>query len=80
MTLPNSVRDELRLKPADEIEFMLAEDGGLRVVPVTASIMQLKRMVLKSGFRIGTEEVDEAIVTAVRPRLDSTRDHGKIGL
>ena len=38
VTVPKPIRDKLHLEPGDKIDFMLEEDGGVRVVPVTASV------------------------------------------
>ena len=34
VTLPKPVRDKLRLRPGDKIDFMAEEGGSLRVAPV----------------------------------------------
>ena len=65
VTLPKPVRDKLRLRPGDKIDFMLEEDGSLRVTPVTASVTQLKGMVPKPEFPVSLEAMDEAVVRAV---------------
>lgn len=64
VTVPKPVRDKLHLKPGDKIDFMLEEDGGLRVVPVTASVTQLKGMVPEPAFPVSLAEMDEAIARA----------------
>ena len=61
VTVPKSIRDRLHLKPGDKIDFVLEEDGGLRVTPVTASVTQLKGMVPRPGFPVSVEQMDEAI-------------------
>ena len=69
VTVPKSIRDRLHLKPGDKIDFVLEEDGGLRVTPVTASVTQLKGMVPRPGFPVSVEQMDEAIArTAARKR------------
>ena len=37
VTLPKPIRDRLHLKPGDRIDFMLEDDGCLRVVTVHRS-------------------------------------------
>ena len=64
VTLPKPIRDKLRLRPGDKIDFMLEEDGCLRVTPVTASVTQLKGMVPKPGSPVSLEAMDEAIARA----------------
>ena len=69
ITVPKSIRDRLHLKPGDKIDFVLEEDGGLRVTPVTASVTQLKGMVPRPGFPVSVEQMDEAIArSAARKR------------
>ena len=64
VTVPKPIRDKLHLKPGDKIDFMLDEDGGMRVVPVTASVTQLKGMVREPEFTVDLAEMDRAIVRA----------------
>ena len=52
------------MRPGDKIDFMLEEDGCLRVTPVTASVTQLKGMVPKPGSPVSLEAMDEAIARA----------------
>ena len=64
VTVPKPIRDKLHLKPGDKIDFMLDEDGGMRVVPVTASVTQLKGMVREPEFTVDLAEMDRAIERA----------------
>ena len=69
VTVPKPIRDKLHLRPGDKIDFMLEEDGGVRVVPVTASVTQLKGMVPQPEFPVSLTEMDEAIArSATRKR------------
>ena len=61
VTVPKPIRDRLHLKTGDRIDFILEEDGGLRITPVTASVTQLKGMVPKPVSPVSLEEMDEAI-------------------
>lgn len=65
VTFPKPIRDKLRLRPGDKIDFMLEEDGSLRVTPVTAPVTQLKGMVPKPESPVSLETMDEAIASAV---------------
>ena len=65
VTLPKPIRDKLRLRPGDKIDFMLEEDGSLRVTPVTASVTQLKGMAPRPESPVSIEAMDEAIARAV---------------
>ena len=64
VTVPKPIRDKLHLKPGDKIDFMLDEDGGVRVVPVTASVTQLKGMVPRPGYPVSLADMDKAIASA----------------
>ena len=68
VTLPKPIRDRLHLEPGDRIEFLLDDDGRLRVEPVTASVTQLKGMLPKPSLPITLKEMDEAIARAARRR------------
>ena len=70
VTLPKPIRDKLHLKPGDKIEFILDDDDGLRVAPVTASITQLKGMVPTPASPLSLGEMDAAVtkVAATRSR------------
>lgn len=61
ITIPKSVRDTLHLKMGDRIEFIEDKAGGYRMVPVTASIKQLKGMTPKPGKPVALAEMNEAI-------------------
>ena len=61
VTVPKPIRDRLHLKTGDRIDFILEEDGGLRITPVNASVTQLKGMVPKPVSPVSLEEMDEAI-------------------
>ena len=64
VTVPKPIRDKLHLKPGDKVDFMLDEDGGVRVVPVTASVTQLKGMVPRPGYPVSLADMDKAIARA----------------
>lgn len=61
VTVPKVIRDKLRLKPGDRIDFLLDASGELRVAPVTASVKQLKGMVPRPPKPVTLEQMDEAI-------------------
>lgn len=61
MTVPKPVRDRLHLKAGDRIDFVLEDDGCVRVTPVNASVTRLKGMVPKPEFPVSIEAMDESI-------------------
>jgi antitoxin PrlF len=68
VTVPKIVRDRLHLRPGDKLEFLVDEDGTLRVVPVTASLRQLKGMVQKTKRAVSLSEMEEAIAKGAATR------------
>ncbi len=68
LTVPKAIRDKLRLKPGDRIEFLL-DDNGARITPVKASVKELKGMLPKPASPVTLAEMDEAIAKASRRKL-----------
>ena len=61
VTIPKSVRDKLKLRAGDRVDFLVEPDGTVRLVPVTASVKELKGLVPRPERILGLEEMDEAI-------------------
>ena len=68
VTVPKTIRDKLRLAPGDKIDFILVSDDEVRVVPVTASVKDLKGMVPRPRKPVTLEQMDDAIA----------KSHGRI--
>lgn len=64
ITVPKLIREQLHLRPGDKLDFLLDEDGGLRVEPVTASVTELKGMLPKPKRPVTLAEMEEAIASA----------------
>ena len=64
MTVPKPIRDSLGLRPGDRIDFIPVSGDEVRVVPVTASVKQLKGMVPKPRKPVTLEQMDDAIARA----------------
>ncbi len=64
VTIPKPIRDKLQLRPGDKIDFVLDSGGEVRVVPLTASVKQLKGMVPKPRKSVTLEHMDDAIAKA----------------
>lgn len=64
VTVPKPIRDKLKLKPGDRIDFILVSGDEVRVVPVTASVKQLKGMVPRPGKPVTLQQMDNAIARA----------------
>lgn len=67
VTVPKPVREKLLLRPGDKIDFRL-EDDGVHLVPVTASVTQLKGMVPKPASPVSLAAMDEAVSNAAGRR------------
>ncbi len=68
ITIPKALREQLHLSQGDRVEFILEEDGVVRMLPRLASVKNLKGMLPKPDKPVSLEEMDEAIVTAVTHR------------
>ena len=65
VTVPKAIRDQLHLRPGDKLDFLLEENGGLRVERVTESVTALRGMLPKPQRMVTLVEMDEAIAAAV---------------
>lgn len=62
VTLPKKVRDALRIKPGDRIDFVLDGEGGARVRPGRFDVSDLKGILRQPGRRpVSLEKMQEAI-------------------
>lgn len=61
ITLPKDLRDLLKLRSGDKVEFLLQEDGRVELVPVTSSVTRLKGLLPKPGRKRTLAEMDAAI-------------------
>ena len=62
ITIPRDVRERLRLKTGDRVDFEVSSDGSVRMKAVEADIRQLKGCLKKRGRRpVSLEEMDQAI-------------------
>jgi len=65
ITIPIEVREKLRLKAGDKIDFFETEDGKFTLRPKTGSIMDLRGCIPNLGYPVSVEEMDEAIMDHV---------------
>jgi antitoxin PrlF len=68
ITIPKEIRDALRLKPGDQVDFVLGADGIVRLRPVTRSIMELMGILKWDGPPVSVEQMNESIRQAVVER------------
>ena len=69
VTVPKAIRDRLHLKPGDRIDFVLNDDGDLRVTPLKSSVTALKGMLPKPDTPVTLEQMDDAIARASGRKL-----------
>jgi AbrB family looped-hinge helix DNA binding protein len=61
ITLPKALRERFALLPGDQVEFIVDEHEGVRMLPRTRSVKALKGMLPKPDRAVSLEEMDEAI-------------------
>jgi len=61
VTIPPNVRKALHLNEGDRVYFVIEAGGTVRLVPVTASITELKGMLPPAERTLSLEEMDDAI-------------------
>lgn len=60
-TIPKIVRDRLRLKAGDRVEFLLQEDGTALMVPATVSLATLQDAVPAPRRKLGLAGIEATI-------------------
>ena len=60
ITIPVSIRSELKVGPGDKIEFVRLRNGHYEILPATQDISALKGMV-KSNATVSVDEMNTAI-------------------
>jgi AbrB family looped-hinge helix DNA binding protein len=69
VTIPKRVRDRLRLKTGDRLEFRVEEDGSIRVYPIAKKVSEVFGAFAEKASRpYSTEEIDERVRKAFRER------------
>ncbi len=67
VTIPKTVRDELRLNAGDKLEFLVDPNGYVLVRPVTKSVDDVFGRLHKPGRKpVTVEEMDSAIKQRMR--------------
>jgi antitoxin PrlF len=61
LTIPKNIRDRLHLQTGDKVEFIVDDEGGVRMIPLTVSLTSLKGMVPKPEKIVTLKEMREAI-------------------
>lgn len=61
VTIPKAVREALRLGTGDRVDFVLGDDGVVRLIPLTRSIRSLKGRLPKPTQPVDLEAMEAAI-------------------
>lgn len=60
-TIPKSVRDRLKLRPGDRVEFIVEEDGRVVLVPATRRLADLRGVLSPPPRPVTLDEMEAAI-------------------
>ena len=62
VTLPQKVREALRIRPGDRIDFVLGEDGEVRLRAGDADVSELRGLLRRPGRKpVTLEAMEQAI-------------------
>jgi antitoxin PrlF len=69
LTLPKSIREFLRVKAGDPVDFLIDDEGRVIVRPATVDVRSLKGLLRRPGRRaVKVEAMDAAIARLHRKR------------
>lgn len=78
ITLPKDVRSHLRLTEGDRLEFLISDDGTVRLLPVSGSVRRLQGMFRREGAPAQTlEQMEDAISRFVAEDQERIRTSGR---
>ena len=61
ITLPKEIREQLKLKPVDQMEFLMGPNGGITILPVTSDVTILKELIPQPKLPVTFEAMRTAI-------------------
>ena len=61
MTIPKPIRDRLRLRAGDRLDFVARDDGTILIVPVTGHLADLRGMLPKPKRAVTIQAMNRAI-------------------
>jgi AbrB family looped-hinge helix DNA binding protein len=73
-TVPKDVRDHLGLKPGDRIDFVIEEDGEVRLRTRKVRLGDLAGVLGKPSRALTIEEMNDATADAAVARFNRCRD------
>jgi len=60
ITLPKEIREQLKLKPGDRVEFLVGTNGRVTVWPITLDVRTLKGLISKPRQPVSLETMRAA--------------------
>lgn len=77
ITLPKEVRNLLGVAPGDQLDFVIGQDGSVRVVPLSRPVRELFGMLAIRGRRpVSASAIDDSIVSAIAADDERIRSGG----
>jgi antitoxin PrlF len=65
LTLPKAIRDRLRLHAGDAVDFVVGDDGEIRVQAGNVDVRSLRGLLRRPGRKaVSLEQMDDAILHA----------------
>ena len=62
MVIPKTIRDRLKLEPGDRLDFIIQEDGGVLIRPVSEDVHSLKGLLHRPGrAAVSVEKMNQVI-------------------
>jgi antitoxin PrlF len=68
VTIPQEVRNAMRLTPGDRIDFVRMEDGNYAIIPASVSVKALKGFFPRPEKPASLEEMEAAIIAGATGR------------
>jgi AbrB family looped-hinge helix DNA binding protein len=67
VTIPKEIRDYLKLETGSKLEFVIDENGNVKIVPLNVPIEALSGVLHRPGMKTATiEEMEAAIAEGAR--------------
>jgi len=67
ITIPKEIRDYLKLETGSKVEFLIDENGDVRIVPLNVPLEALSGVLHRPGMKTATlEEMEIAITEGAR--------------
>jgi antitoxin PrlF len=64
-TIPKSIREYLKLKTGDRLDFVIGDDGRVTLTPRKIDIRELRGILSPAPRRLSVDEMDELMRDAV---------------